>query len=478
MADEKTRSSGESPREAAANATLPTVNPDAVQPEPPKPTFHPAVYIATWISLSSSVIVFNKWILDTAGFRYPIFLTTWHLTFATIMTQSLARFTSVLDSRKKVPMNGRVYLRAIVPIGIFFSLSLICGNQAYLYLSVAFIQMLKATTPVAVLLATWSLGVAPPNMRTLGNVSFIVIGVIIASFGEIKFNMTGFLYQAGGIAFEAVRLVMVQRLLSSAEFKMDPLVSLYYYAPACAIMNGVVCLFSELPRMTMADIWGVGAFTLLANALVAFLLNVSVVFLVSQETRRHNRGQIALTLCRLARLRPSSSPCPVSSRIFSSSLPRCSSSATPSPASRPLVTALPSAVSSTTSSVPRSSRSTLARAAAPGPSTARATPLFASSSSLASPSSSSSSSSAASLPTLRPSTTSTPRTSSVPSSARAPAVSPPTPTAPKGAFAGLELFKYLFGLYLEDGFSTHDRSRFTFTLFRQNEMKRPRLMNF
>jgi hypothetical protein len=74
---------------------------------------------------------------------YPIFLTTWHLVFATIMTQILARFTTILDSRKKVPMTGRVYLRAIVPIGIFFSMSLICGNQAYLYLSVAFIQMLK-----------------------------------------------------------------------------------------------------------------------------------------------------------------------------------------------------------------------------------------------------------------------------------------------------------------------------------------------
>ena len=40
-------------------------------------------------------------------------------------------------------MTGRVYLRAIVPIGFFFSLSLICGNKTYLYLSVAFIQMLK-----------------------------------------------------------------------------------------------------------------------------------------------------------------------------------------------------------------------------------------------------------------------------------------------------------------------------------------------
>ena len=74
---------------------------------------------------------------------FPIFLTTWHLIFATIMTQILARTTNLLDGLKTVKMDGRTYLRAIVPIGLFFSLSLICSNQAYLYLSVAFIQMLK-----------------------------------------------------------------------------------------------------------------------------------------------------------------------------------------------------------------------------------------------------------------------------------------------------------------------------------------------
>ena len=59
------------------------------------------------------------------------------------MTQVMARTTTLLDGRKTVKMTGRVYLRAIVPIGAFFSLSLICGNLTYLYLSVAFIQMLK-----------------------------------------------------------------------------------------------------------------------------------------------------------------------------------------------------------------------------------------------------------------------------------------------------------------------------------------------
>ena len=55
----------------------------------------------------------------------------------------MARTTTLLDGRKKVKMTGKVYLRAIVPIGLFFSLSLICGNLTYLYLSVSFIQMLK-----------------------------------------------------------------------------------------------------------------------------------------------------------------------------------------------------------------------------------------------------------------------------------------------------------------------------------------------
>ncbi|KAL1311544.1 hypothetical protein AAFC00_001664 [Neodothiora populina] len=281
---EKERTSGEVDRAESSAPVLPTVNPALEKPEPARTGLHPAVYIGVWITLSSSVILFNKWILDTAQFRFPIFLTTWHLAFATLMTQIMARFTHVLDSRKKVPMTGKVYLRAIVPIGLFFSLSLICGNLTYMYLSVSFIQMLKATTPVAVLVTGWIMGTSPPDMKTLGNVSIIVLGVVIASFGEIKFVLMGFLFQIGGIMFEAVRLNMVQSLLSSAEFKMDPLVSLYYFAPACAVMNGLTALVVEIPKMTMADIYGVGIFVLLANAMIAFMLNVSVVFLIGRTS--------------------------------------------------------------------------------------------------------------------------------------------------------------------------------------------------
>lgn len=124
------------------------------------------------------------------------------------------------------------------------------------------------------------MGIAQPNLRVLMNVSVIVFGVMLASVGEIHFKLIGFLYQVGGIVFEAVRLNMVQALLSSAEFKMDPLVSLYYFAPICAVMNGVVALFWEVPRVSLDELYAVGFGTFFLNGMCAFLLNVSVVFLV------------------------------------------------------------------------------------------------------------------------------------------------------------------------------------------------------
>jgi len=134
--------------------------------------------------------------------------------------------------------------------------------------------------PVGVLLTSWAMKAEQPNMRVLANVSIIVLGVIIASYGEIAFVLIGVIFQAGGILFESIRLVMVQKLLSGSEYKMDPLVSLYYFAPVCAAMNGLCCLIFEGPRLSFQAILDAGLIMLFTNAAVAFCLNVAVVFLV------------------------------------------------------------------------------------------------------------------------------------------------------------------------------------------------------
>jgi hypothetical protein len=114
-----------------------------------------------------------------------------------------------------------------------------------------------------------------------------VFGVALASYGEIAFSLTGFLYQLGGLVFESIRLIMVQKLLSATSddpnaYKMDPLVSLYYYAPVCAVMNILVALVVEAPTFDFAHLAAIGPWILIANAAVAFMLNVASVFLVRQ----------------------------------------------------------------------------------------------------------------------------------------------------------------------------------------------------
>lgn len=127
-------------------------------------------------------------------------------------------------------------------------------------------------------------------MKVLFNVIIIVFGVTLASFGEIKFVWLGFIYQAGGVFSEAVRLIMIQILLSGEAQNMDPLVALYYYAPVCAVMNFLVAAATEMSSFQMADVWRAGVWILVLNAAVAFMLNVASVFLVCfcrQDTAKH-----------------------------------------------------------------------------------------------------------------------------------------------------------------------------------------------
>lgn len=84
-------------------------------------------------------------------------------------------------------------------------------------------------------------------------------------------------------------------------------------------MNGVVALFTEVPTMTMQNIYNVGYVVLIANALVAFMLNVSVVFLVCPTVT--GLTNFVLTCNRLERHLPWSSHSAVFSKISSSWLP-------------------------------------------------------------------------------------------------------------------------------------------------------------
>ena len=171
-------------------------------------------YVAIWIFLSFTVIVYNKYILDKKLYNwpYPITLTMIHMAYCSSLAIILIKLFKIVDP---VSMSRDTYLRSVVPIGALYSLSLWLSNSAYIYLSVSFIQMLKALMPVAV----YSIGVLLKKeafkSRTMTNMLSISFGVAIAAYGEAKFDVWGVVLQLGAVAFEATRLVLIQILLTS-----------------------------------------------------------------------------------------------------------------------------------------------------------------------------------------------------------------------------------------------------------------------
>ncbi|KAM3218216.1 hypothetical protein P3S67_025695 [Capsicum chacoense] len=177
-------------------------------------------YVAIWIFLSFTVIVYNKYILDRKlyGWPFPISLTMIHMAFCSSLAFLLVRVFKVVEPAS---LSRNIYLTCILPIGALYSISLWLSNSAYIYLSVSFIQMLKALMPVAV----YTIGILFKKdtfkNSTMGNMMAISVGVAIAAYGEAKYDSWGVLLQLLAVLFEATRLVMIQILLTSKALTMN-----------------------------------------------------------------------------------------------------------------------------------------------------------------------------------------------------------------------------------------------------------------
>eukprot|EP00252_Welwitschia_mirabilis_P017975 TRINITY_DN40105_c0_g1_i1.p1 TRINITY_DN40105_c0_g1~~TRINITY_DN40105_c0_g1_i1.p1 ORF type:complete len:350 (-),score=29.47 TRINITY_DN40105_c0_g1_i1:292-1341(-) len=240
-------------------------------------------YIATWIFLSFSVIIFNKYILDKKMYNwpYPISLTMIHMAFCSTLAFLLVRVFKFVEP---IGMSREVYMSSVVPIGVLYSLSLWFSNSAYVYLSVSFIQMLKALMPVAV----YSIGIALKRdsfkPKVMANMVGISVGVAIAAYGEAKFNSWGVIIQLAAVAFEATRLVLIQILLASKGINLNPITTLYYVAPCCLVFLSIPWFLVELPVLRERSSFQADFLTFGLNSIFAFALNLGVFLIIGKTS--------------------------------------------------------------------------------------------------------------------------------------------------------------------------------------------------
>lgn len=168
-------------------------------------------YILAWFTANVVLVVYNKALVQFYGFRFPIFTTSLHMLVCSIGTFIVLN-TPAFDLQ--VPTKRQTV--SIVALTLFFCLSVVFGNMSFLYVSLAFNQIVGAATPIFTTLVSAAIG-RYEGLATYVSLLPIVGGVILSVKGEIDFNLTGFLFCFSATIFRAIKTVTQSLLLKKGQ---------------------------------------------------------------------------------------------------------------------------------------------------------------------------------------------------------------------------------------------------------------------
>jgi hypothetical protein len=240
--------------------------------------------LAAWVAISAGLTIFNAELL--ASFQHPILLTCWHQAVSVVLIVCVfaARpsLFSTGDKEKAVPplaVGSAVWLG--LPVAACQSVSLVCGNTAYIYLSLAFCQMIKAFTPAAVYTAGYVLGTQKWSVPIVKCLFVITLGLVITSIGEMNFHLLGFAVQIIALISEGFRINLLEVRLKASGYNLNALSSVMIFAPMVCVLLFASALLFDRSAFDAQPIVEIGLWVFSANAVMAFLLNV-VIYLAIQ----------------------------------------------------------------------------------------------------------------------------------------------------------------------------------------------------
>eukprot|EP00798_Chlamydomonas_sp_ICE-L_P006458 gene6458-3091_t len=192
---------------------------------------------AAWLISSTAIIVVNRTILVEKQFPYPMAVASMGMAVS-----GIAGFI-VCDILRLVPpvkeMSVETYLWRVIPVGVAQGLAGWLSNGLYIYLTLSFIEMARATLPLFTMIALHFSGLETPTLSMVKAVVLTTVGCAVAAYGEVHLSFMGIL--------EAGRLVMIQFMLIGLEY--HPLQGIKLIAPGAVGSLLLLSSIYELPSM-------------------------------------------------------------------------------------------------------------------------------------------------------------------------------------------------------------------------------------
>ena len=160
-------------------------------------------YLLAWSLVSGLIIILNNWVMHYDGFPFPIALSATGPLFSWVVSAVLVASG---HTRLERQMTFKTWMQQVFPIGFFTAVSYATGNELYLFMSVSFIQMLKAAVPCVTMMVLVGANLEKPHRVTVLGVAILTFGTALAAYGEIAFQWIGVVMMFASEFSEACRI--------------------------------------------------------------------------------------------------------------------------------------------------------------------------------------------------------------------------------------------------------------------------------
>lgn len=236
-----------------------------------------------WFLFSALLSLYNKYVFgDThLGFPCPLLMTSIHFLSQWIfayITSTL--FFTQLGGDQIVNMSWKTFLSIAIPCGFVTSADVGFSNLALVRISVTFYTMVKASSPIFVVLSAYIFGIEKITLPLIGVVVIISLGELLTVLGEVQFDMIGFILCFIASVLSGMRWTVVQLKLQSLEPKLkSTIATMRILSPLMFISMLIMSLVKEQPWRTLGpwvhtadDAWNTLGLSLLGATLAICMM--------------------------------------------------------------------------------------------------------------------------------------------------------------------------------------------------------------
>eukprot|EP01095_Lingulamoeba_sp_RSL-Kostka_P010976 TRINITY_DN404_c0_g1_i1.p1 TRINITY_DN404_c0_g1~~TRINITY_DN404_c0_g1_i1.p1 ORF type:complete len:350 (-),score=71.11 TRINITY_DN404_c0_g1_i1:187-1236(-) len=227
-----------------------------------------------WLTLNCGTTLLNKALFKLFSFPFPVVVSLIHMIF----TFTCSLITIKLFKYPTKTLTQEQHIKIALFSGLFCA-NIVVGNLGIRYATVALSQVIRAIIPgVTMILSILILSKKYTRNHVIA-ISIVVIGVSLATYGDLNFNVVGFVLVVVGCCLSSLKSITTSIFLVG-DLKFHPLElacrMAFYAIPQMFILSIFLGEYSKITSDFWEDYYNKELIIILCvNGTMAFLLNFS-----------------------------------------------------------------------------------------------------------------------------------------------------------------------------------------------------------